>query len=183
MDPCVQGSFLHSRWLQPLPAKLLPGRASSGFQQVRGCSLKRQSEGKLGALTSFLKLLIFALLICTNLLPLQKEPFLQSAPEGPLSPLLTVGCRCSELHLSPVACFQSAGPAGGAGRGRRWKPVEQCLGGKVGAALSDVGSSFPGNSGVRRLPVQIPWTGVFLVSQGPCLQTASYFLFSFMDCA
>lgn len=173
MDPCAQGSFLYSRWLQPLPARLLPGRASSGFQQVRGCSLNRQSEGKLGALTSFLKLLIFALLIHCSALTcyLCKRNRSCRVPRKASEHIPHCGRRCrSELQ---AAAFISArgllsslpGQQAVQGWGRRRKPGGQCLGRKVEAALLDLGVQLSwrlgGFTGSR---CSSWWTGVFLVS-------------------
>lgn len=174
-DPCALGSFLHSRWLQPLPARRLQRRAS--FWLLAGERLQleqtiRREIGSINQLSRIFNICFAHGLICTNLLPLQKESFLHFAPEGLLNTFLTVGRRCCpELQAAAfisATCpgFLSPRPGGRcraeAGAGSQ---VERCLGRKVEAALLKVGvqpswqlGGFPGSR------CSSWWTGVFLVS-------------------
>lgn len=87
-------------------------------------------------------------LICTNSLPLQKEPCLQCDPDGPLNAFLAVGRRwCSELQAAafssaPLPGFQSSRPGrrcrAEAGAGSQ---VEQCMGRKSGSCPLGGGGS------------------------------------------
>lgn len=157
-----------------------------------GCSLNRQSEGKLRVLTSFLKFLIcFAhVLICTNSLSLQKRLFLRYVAAGPLKAVLTAGLRhCSELRaaafiqlhgLVSMSSRQGRPCRATAGAGSR---VEQRLGRKVEGALLEVGGSAflstgcsVGSQAHGTVPggLEFPWFLKGLVCRQP--------LFSFMDC-
>lgn len=51
----------------------------------------RRKIGSINQLSKIFNICFAHGLICTNLLPLQKEPCLQCAPEGPLNAFLTVG--------------------------------------------------------------------------------------------
>lgn len=167
-----------SRWLQPLPARLLQRRASSWLLAGYRLQLEQTIRREIGSINQLSKMfnICFAPgLICTNLIPLQKEPFLQCAPEGPLNAFafLTVDRRCcSELQAAgssqPRGLVSSLpGQAGGAGPGR-WGRARGNSGQESGSC-SPGGSAFlatgtwgAGEGGVHRLTVEFPVDWSFL---------------------
>lgn len=143
----------------------------------------RRKIGSINQLSKIVNICFAHRLICTNLLPLQKEPFLPSAPEGPLNPFLTVGRRCrSELQAAafisaPWPGFQSARPAGGAGPRQaleaRWNSV---WAGRRKLLLWTWGFSFPGNAGGSQAHGAVPGGLEFCFLRGlVCRQPLTFF--------
>lgn len=146
-----------------------------------GCSLNRPSEGKLGVLTTFLKLLTSALLICRSALTcyLCKRTVPAVCParasEGP-PPAGRSELRAAAF-LSPSAWFPwLAGQVGSAGLRRRWEPGRAAFGQEGGrCSWRSLGAQPfcpPAALWVHRLATQLLVDWSFLVSEGPCCRQA-----------